>query len=389
MKHLSASSVVGMVASYLSGAALADVAHRGPYAGCGEIAARWDAPRGALVLIDSGPNSIIKPIISAIGETYTHEMVAESADAASQSEMRQPGSGTCNYPLDVQSLTYGYPGMQRSMNMGAIYADIYGGVAFRESGSIDVIWHFGDGARANAIADAVQSTDTRTTGAWISYFDRFLDGTYSLTDHSDQCQLTCFDPSDPSTCFILCGDNVRQMIRNGEVSPYSLHQYYDIESTHLGPGGSALRNGSVSSTYCSYAYALGGPPMTPFLYEHDETWNAGWALANSVYASCRTGLGWFTRLICGGTTHVCERAVNMVLNCMRLGDCNNNTAIWQGYIDPPDARAWTISPDRLGGHSPRFAQEVADGRPPTTWATDTVEHDLQWNAAGAVFGCYR
>ena len=23
------------------------------------------------------------------------------------------------------------------------------------------------------------------------------------------------------------------------------------------------------------------------------------------------------------------------------------------------------------------------------WATDTVEHDVQWNAAGTVFGCFR
>ncbi len=387
MRHLVASSLVGAVAMSLPMAVLADVAHRGPYAGCGEIAARWDAPRGALVLIDSGPNSLIKPIINAIGETYTHEMVAESADAASQSEMRTPGNGTCNYPIDVQSLTYGYPGMQRSMNMGAVYADIYGGVAFRDSGSIDVIWHFGDASRANAIADAVQSTATRDIGVVAPYFGYFLDGTASVPDHSDQCFLDC--PFDPTSCIVFCADNVHQMFRGGDVSPYSLHQYYDIEGTHLGQSGSALRNGSVSSTYCSYAYASGGPPMTPFLYGHDETWNAGWALAGSVYASCRSGLGWFTRLICGGTGAVCERAVNMVLNCMRLGDCNNNTAVWQGYIDPPDARAWTVSPDRLGGHSDRFAQEVAAGNPPTTWAADSVEHDLQWNAAGSVYGCYR
>jgi hypothetical protein len=341
------------------------------------------------VLIDSGPNSVIRPIIDAIGETYTHEMVVESADAASQSEFQIPSGGTCNYPLNVQMLTYGYPGMQRSMNMGAVYADIYGGVPFRDSGSIDIIWQFGDAQRANAIADAVQSTDTRTVSVSIPYSQQFLDGSWSVTDHGDQCQMFCVDPGDPTTCLVYCGDGIHQVIRNGDISPYSLHQYYDIEGTHLGQSGWAFRNGSVSSTYCAYAYALGGPPMSPFLYEHDETWNAGWALANTVYAHCRSGIGWFQTLVCGGAGAVCERAANMVLNCMRLGDCNNNTAVWQGYIDPPDARAWTVSPDRLGGHSPRFAQEVAAGNPPTTWATDTVEHDLQWNAAGAVFGCYR
>ena len=387
MRYSVASFLAGAVATSLPLSALADVPRRGPYGGCGEIAARWDAPRGALVLIDSGPNSLIKPIINAIGETYTHEMVAESADAASQSEIRTPGSGTCNYPIDVQALTYGYPGMQRSMNMGAIYADIYGGVAFRDSGSIDIIWHYGDASRANAIADAIQSTPTSDSGVLQTYYDYFLDGTSSTGDHSDQCFFSC--PFDPFNCFVFCGDTVHRMYRGGDLSPYSLHQYYDIEGTYLGQSGWALRNGSMSASYCSYAYALGGPPMTPFLYEHDETWNAGWALAGAVYDNCRRGLGWFTSLICGGTGHVCERAVNMVLNCMRLGDCNNNTAVWQGYIDPPDARAWTISPDRLGGHSARFAQEVAAGNPPTTWAADSVEHDLQWNAAGSVYGCYR
>src|SRR6516165_6088390 len=126
MRH-SVASLAGAVAMSFPFSALADVPHRGPSVGCGEIAARWDAPRGALVLIDSGPNSVIRPIIDAIGETYTHEMVVESADAASQSEFQIPSGGTCNYPLNVQMLTYGYPGMQRSMNMGAVYADIYGG----------------------------------------------------------------------------------------------------------------------------------------------------------------------------------------------------------------------------------------------------------------------
>jgi hypothetical protein len=392
MKSPLAWLAVSVFALAEAGAAFADVPRRGPYTGCGEIAARWDAPRGALVLIDSGGNSAVKPIINAIGETYTHEMVVESADAASESELLPPTGGTCNYPLSVQMLTYGYPGMQRSMNMGAVYANIYGGVPFSDSGSIAVIWQLGDVQRANAIADVIQSTSTVDVQVLIPYYDRFLDGSYSLSAHTDQCQTICGDPTDPTSCRVMCGDYIHRMIRNGDVSPYSLHQYYDIEDTHL--GGGALRNGSVSSTYCSYAYALGSYavgalPMTPFLYGHEETQNAGYALANSVYATCRNGLGWFERLICGGTQTVCERAANMVLNCMRLGDCNNNTAIWQSFIDQDDARARTVSPDRLGGHSARFAQEVADGNPPTTWATDTVEHDVQWNAAGTVFGCFR
>jgi len=313
--------------------------------GCAWVSGHWDAPRGSLVLINS-PGSTIRSIINAIGETYTHEMVVDGPNSASQSELKLPGSGTCNYPLNVQELTYGYPGMERSLNMGAIYADIYSSVPFRlGAGSSDVIWQLGDAARANAIADAISATAT-----------------------SD-------DP--------VHTDYVHRIIRSGSVSPYVLHQYYDIELTHeLGP---SLYNGSMSASYCAYAYALGGPPMSPFRYDHDATYNAGWALAGAVYDGCRGQVGFWERFFCGGADPVCQAASNMVLNCMLLGDCNNNTAVWQGHLADGAARAWTISPDRLGGHS-RFAQEVPL---PTSWATDQAEHDVTWSSAGLVYGCYR
>jgi hypothetical protein len=293
-------------------------------------------------LINS-PNSIIRSIIDAIGETYTHEMVVDGPDSASQSEFKLPDpGGSCDYPLNVQQLTYGYPGMQRSLNMGAIYADIYSSVRFNfGAGSNDVIWQLGDSARANAIADAVAATPTADDSPYI-----------------------------------------HRLLRGGAVSPYVLHQYYDIELTHqLGP---SLYNGSMSASYCAYAYALAGPPMSPFRYDHDPTYNAGWGLAGAVYDGCRGRVGFWQRLWCGGADPVCQAASNMVLNCMLLGDCNNNTAVWQGHLADGAAQAWTISPDRLGGHS-RFAQEVP---PPTTWAADPG-HPVTWSSAGLIYGCYR
>src|SRR5260221_13746375 len=193
---------------------------------CGCIDAQWSAPRGALVLIDSG-DSGVKRVVSAFGEQYTHEMIVQGPGSAAQSEETTPViTSSCDYPIDVNSLEFGFPGMEKSINVGAIYADIYGGgsVQFSPSGTSNkVTWQLGDPTRANAIADAL-------------------------------------DAAPATDVQVSPGQYVHRILRNGAASPYSLYQFMNIETTHLGASGSSLNNGAVSSTFCAYAYALGGPP---------------------------------------------------------------------------------------------------------------------------------
>ena len=317
---------------------------------CGCITGRWDAPRGSLVLIDSGPGSAIKPIINEIGETYTHEMIVQSADTAAQSDYRGPDTqDDCDHPLEPTSLALGFPGMEKSMNLGAIYADIYGSgsIAFSPGGSAAVIWLLGDPDRANAIADAL-------------------------------------DQRPAVDVLVHSGEYIHRTIRNGDVSPYGLYQYMNIEGTYLGEGGTSLNNASASSTFCAYAYALGGDPMTSFDYAHDETVNAANAFWQSVYNQCRAGFPWWGIFFGCPSSIGCNHAAAMVLNCMATADCTqNNNFFWQSALTPPDSHASSISPDRLGGLT-RFINEVPR---PTTWATDTA-HWVQWNIAGEVCGCF-
>jgi len=167
----------------------------------------------------------------------------------------------------------------------------------------------------------------------------------------------------------------------------------NIEGTYLGEGGISRDNTSVSSTFCAYAYALGGPPMTVYSYGHNETVDAAWAMWNSVYNSCRAGWPWYYFIFGCPSSAGCNNAAAMVLNCLATpapgsldptSYCGqNNNQWWQATLTQPTSHAETISPDRLGGLT-RFLGEIPR---PTTWATDTV-HWLRWNAAGRVCGCF-
>src|SRR5262249_24882331 len=153
--------------------------------------------------------------------------------------------------------------------------------------------------------------------------------------------------------------------RNGQASPYVLHQFVDIEGTHLGPSGTSVRNGSMSAAYCAYAYALGGPPMSPFQYSHPASLFAANDFFNKIFTDWRNGLGFLGRLLCGGDAP-CWNAGSLVLNWMVFGPdaCGDNSqSRWTSAVADESFRAWTVSPDRLGGHS-AFMYEVP---PPTTW----------------------
>jgi len=143
------------------------IEHSTYYSGsCGCINAEWDAPRGSLVLINSGTGSAIRPILDQLGETFSHEMVVQGPGSAAQSEYKGPvQTSSCDFPLDAQTLQRGFPGMEKNMNAGAIFADIYGqgSPSFSESGSQFVIWMLGDPARATAIANALDAMPSDST----------------------------------------------------------------------------------------------------------------------------------------------------------------------------------------------------------------------------------
>lgn len=323
---------------------------------CGCINAQWDAPTGSLVLINSGGNSLIKPIIQSLGETYTHEMVSQGPGFAAQSEYAGPAEvENCDYPLDPNTLEFGYPGMEKSMDSGAIYADIYGSGLPFQVGTNNVIWQLGDTTRATLIAGAL----------------------------AVQPVVLVHDPF----------RTVQRLLWHGAPSPYGFYQFMNIEGTYLGESGTSTNNTSVSSTFCAWAYALGGTPMTPYDYSHQTTVNAANNFWQAIYNRCRDGLPFivksgFSTLFdqsCQSSI-ICNNAAAMVLNCMaRGGDyCRyNNNFYWQSALTPPDSHAKSISPDRLGG----LTHFLGENPRPTTWAAD-VTHPLMWNYGGTVCGCF-
>jgi len=284
-------------------------------------------------------------------------MVVQDSNTASQTEYGGPtATSDCDHPIVVGSLQLGFPGMEKSMAAGAAYADIYGrgnpGFDQYGNGTSAVIWLLGDPVRAGAIASALNAAPSSSTvvrgGPWT----------------------------------------ISRVLHNGAVSPYGLYQFMNIEGTYLGEGGTSLNNTSMSASFCAYAYALGGPPMTPWSYGHTQTVNAANNVWNDVYNKCLNMLTWW-QVVLGGlfgcpASVRCNNAAAMVTNCFVMGDCSQNNNIWwQSTLTPADSHAVTISPDYLGGQGP-FINLVPR---PTSWATDTV-HFLNWNVSGESCGCF-
>jgi hypothetical protein len=237
---------------------------------------------------------------------------------------------------------------------------IYGSsISFDPGGTTAVQWQFGDAARANAIAAALDAQP-----------------------YSD----VAVGPN---------GEVIHRILWHGAVSPYTLFQFIDIQSTYLGTTGTATNGGTVSSTFCSWAYANGGPAMTTYRYGKDETVAAANNFYNYIFNQCmgrdrslalkvfQSTLGPFGDC---SQSDACAKVANMILNCTVLGDtnCGNNTqSPWWGMLNQTPTTAVSISPDRLGGLT-RFLNEQPR---PTTWAAD-MQHVLTWSAAGQVCGCY-
>src|SRR5262249_49020409 len=152
-------------------------------------------------------------------------------------------------------------------------------------GTARVQWQLGDPARADAIATALDAQPTSDV---------------AVGPH---------------------GENIHRILWHGAISPYTLFQFTNIQSTHQGTGGDSTNNGTVSSTFCSWAYANGGPPMTTYRYGRTETINAANNFFNFTYNQCMANLPWVIKTFgnnigalfgCSQST-VCNNVANMVL----------------------------------------------------------------------------
>ena len=330
--------------------------------GCGFFNGQWDAPKGSLVLIDSGPTTAVGRMVKNLNETYTHEMVSHGPDAASQSEFLTPDhQASCSLPANPQQLAYGYPGMEL-LNMGSVYVDIFGGDSVHSFDKI--VWFLGnDSTRAINISNALLALPQRVDPS------RFA------------AQMHYYYPQFPADA------QVTRHLRSGDVSPYSLYQFKNIEGTHY--AGPSLRNGSISSTFCAYAYGLAGTPMTPYNYYHSDLRVALDELRAFTFESCARECGddlacSIFRDYCQATAQgdPCNHAADLVANCTATGTYDSSDPyIWLAIYNDSNERALTISPDRLAGLSDRHTDH------PTSWSYD-FPHVTQWNTAGVSYGCF-
>jgi hypothetical protein len=310
---------------------------------CGLVVAGWNAPRGALVLNHSttGP---VPAVMSAIGEFRTHSMLSHGpGGSVTHATMTTPDQNgwplVCGLPLVAGQLEQGYPGLE-TVNQGAIYGALYG----PNGGTTYLEYLVGPTANQEAIAAAVEALPIDVDAGGIIH-----------------------------------------PLRNAARAPYSLSQYRDLQDVNQ-PGGSSNNNGVVCSTFLAWAHAQAGQGVVPpFTYPHSKVNAVAYSLHASVYSDCASGLGFWgsvgISLVCP-FFDVCDNAANQVTNCMGTGMCSaSDSTLWTAVANDPGAVARSISPDRLGGWS---------GHPISSsiWAA-SPGYQVQWNAPGAVFGCWK
>jgi hypothetical protein len=309
---------------------------------CGYVPALWNAPYGSIVLSRSNGGPIL-PVITAIGEWYTHSMLSLGTAGIAQAEMRSPGQNSwpavCSQPVNPGELQHGHPGVER-VNLGAAYADLQGTAA-------PPVYLWGDPAVAANIASWVVQS------AW--------------------------SPE------VVGSQTIMRGLRNGSPVSYSLFQYRDIEGTNLVPSFSA-NNGMVCSTFLSYAHTQSGAgAVSSATYAHAAIANAANALFSEVQNECNAAFGFWGGLSVAVSCpffDVCENAGDQVTNCMSSNACDtNDNRIWHGVRDDPSATATSVSPDRLAGRPPH-------GVGTTSWSYDTGYQTIMWNAPGAQYGCW-
>ncbi|MDY7231466.1 hypothetical protein [Hyalangium rubrum] len=354
MKTLRSAAIVA--AALTAPVALAGAEDTGDVA-CGSTAAGWNVPNGGLVLSRGGGGGPIAAVLDAVGEYRTHSMFSHGPGGdVTHETMYTPGTNGwptyCSTPVKAGELTSGFPGAGR-INQGAIYQYLYGG-----GGALQYLAY--QRSRSTAGYD--------TKGEAVSNWLLNSMPTVAATSKQDG------------------GQSFRRYLGpNGAPLNYTLYQYRDLETVHI--GGAGWNNGMVCSTMIAHAqYKAGFGAVEPKIYGHSTLVTAGNSLYSSVENECNSGLGFW-----GGVgssiscfENICDDAGRQVRNCMSAGRCDTDSGtVWNNIANDGNTVARSISPDRLGG----WSGHPYTGPGVSVWAYDS-SNTIQWNSGGNVYGCW-
>ncbi len=337
--------------------------NRGGYS-CGVIEAVWDVPAGAAVFYEFAGDDPIQQVIKGVEEQYAHVVLSlgdkgiahATGQMANHRKPDPPDLGdmkkACDYPLWENELRYMAPGVE-IVNFGAMLAQGSAtGGKWRASTQGTKIANW-------ALNEAPRTTVTSSVG--------YPGATYT------------------------------RLLRSNTVIPYGLYQYTNIQTTHLGKSSTASQvdyNGMVCSTFMAWAQASAeAGVIEPYTYSHAQLANQLNFIHTYVKDQCvqrmydsGTSANWVDDRCFLSDRGVCTAAANQITNCfVTPTGCGLNGSYWKNTRDNPNATAWSISPDRIGGVGPRHANVNS------TWsgAGAGPEQTPRWNAAGLTYGCWR
>ncbi|MCA9680026.1 MAG: hypothetical protein H6708_10395 [Kofleriaceae bacterium] len=333
---------------------------------CGYAPASWDVPKGAAVASRAQHGSISR-LMDAIGEYYSHQMMAHGNGWISHATMKTPGvSVGVVWPwnddqVEGEDIKSGWPGASQ-VDMGATYHMLYrdGG----EAGT-DVKWYDG-GADGAATADWLWGTGADT----LPYCGAVTSG---------PCWTGATSQQDGGQAFYLIArkDGSGAVKRHG----YGFYQYQNSRDVVTGDDASSLRYSQHCSTLIAWGYKQAvDKTLATKTYGNAIVGPAAYTLHDSVASECEDAAGWF-----GSTFFVdCDDIADQIVNCFTAeyyGDINacddDGSSRWHAFASAGTARS--TSPDMLVGRNQAAAVGAWVGKPAYT---------PHWNSGGNVYGCF-
>jgi hypothetical protein len=173
---------------------------------------------------------------------------------------------------------------------------------------------------------------------------------------------------------------------------YSFYNYMNVSGRPYAE--QTIEHGSQCASLIADQFRqANGDYIAPHTYSHAQTVNAGNALYNAVYSQCKSGLGDWGNIGAAVTCafpyfdlDICDDAARQVRNCfVDPSKCNSSSdSPWNNVKNNANARARSISPDRLLGTHGHFPAGSAHAGP---WSGN-AEATVQWSSAGNVYGCW-
>jgi hypothetical protein len=370
---------------------------------CGSSAVAWSVPKGGLVThAASGP---IAAVLNAVGETRTHVMLSHgSGQWVTHSTMFDPGTNgwpkACDLPVRGDEMRRGFPGASQ-VSQPAIYTFLFGGGSTHYLG-------YSLASSGDRRTDAEQAADWAWFSTpWIVQTSRKNSGQsfYRLgenelracqynnwgTANQNNCPASWLGTGDGCDCGCQVQDPDCRLDTNFHSVDYSFYNYYNVSGRPYDE--LTTEHGSQCSSYAANLHRnANGDYVQPHTYSHNQTVAAGNALYASVENQCKSGLGDWGILAGVGTvlacfdTSICDDAARQVRNCfVDPAKCDNSdSGTWSNLANNANAKATSISPDRLIGAAGHFPQGSAHAGP---W-TYNAEVQVTWNSAGSVYGCW-